>query len=449
MKRSLKLALLLSICLAPLTSGVAAKAQGASIWPAHPTIGETFGVQVKDWHTPPEELDSIRDAGFGYVRWGMGWQWMETDKGEYQFAKFDKFMDSIRQRGLKSVIILGGGNVLYTGTFKTDHPNEDRTKQVPLPPVTADGLAAYVKYISAIVDHYKGDDVVWEIWNEPDNARFWPPKMDGNAYAAVAEATCEAIRNVDPNAHIIGPAFSNFPSLAKDNWGAEYRSFISTLINSSAGKCMDAISVHPYQPGDGIPETVIDQYALAKQFITKSTPSDRTPLPIVDSEWGYTTASGVGHGNYPPPRVTADQQADYNIRQRFADLLSGVPLTILYELRDSHNGPSDDPEARFGLINYDGSPKTSYSYMSSFLRSISRAVIEKRLSAPSKNDYGVILRQPDNSQVLVYWSSDKSSGAQILTAPGKTPTLPVTTRPQLYVMKSDDAPAFIVQGGPH
>src|SRR5262245_26558519 len=72
------------------------------------TLGENFGVQVKEWETPAEDLDKINAAGFGMLRYGIGWRYVEQKVGTYVWENYDRMISEARARGLHSVIILGG-----------------------------------------------------------------------------------------------------------------------------------------------------------------------------------------------------------------------------------------------------------------------------------------------------------------------------------------------------
>jgi hypothetical protein len=77
-------------------------------------------------------------------------------------------------------------------------------------PQHPESVAAYAKWTAATVKHFSGRKIIWEIWNEP-NIHFWQPKPDAQQYAALALTSCQAIREADPHATIVGPATSGFP----------------------------------------------------------------------------------------------------------------------------------------------------------------------------------------------------------------------------------------------
>ena len=79
-------------------------------------------------------------------------------------------------------------------------------------------------------------------------------------------------------------------------------------------------------------------------------PPERQNLPIVSSEWGYSTAEGA---------VSEARQAQYLVRQWLANLATGVNLSIFYDWRDDGDDPKDR-EHRFGTVRRNLEPKPSF-----------------------------------------------------------------------------------------
>ena len=137
---------------------------------------------------------------------------------------------------------------------------------------TDPGTAAYQQgfsnFCAAAAKEYKGDGVVFELWNEPNSGAFWPggtPNAD--QYMALMNQAVPAMRTADPNCTIIGPA--TCPSstgidttflTSCFNYGTRYPGQKGLL------DLVDAVSVHPYQSTSGDiynhpapPENVVSQ----------------------------------------------------------------------------------------------------------------------------------------------------------------------------------------------
>ncbi len=370
----------------PETAGAGAMPDGR--------IGSGFGVNVKPERLSDEDLDRIKAMGFGFVRFDLRWREVEYMRGTYNWDWFDKFIGKLRERGIKSLIIVHGGNAVYTGMVDLPPSQAFGYRNAPAAPFNDEHIQAFVKFATSTVARYGTEDVVWEIWNEPDIAGFWPPKPDATAFVRLATAVCDSIRKNSPDATIVGPALAHMPNLL-DNVRI---GFMESVLASTLSTCLDAISIHPYRSKDQAPETAaIDYEKKVRAFIAARTPAGQKPLPIVSSEWGYTTT-----------RASEQQQGAYVLRTHLTNLLNGVPLSIWYEWRDSRQG-KEDPEAHFGILRSDGSDKPASEALDGLLPKIKDATIEKRVPVAGEADcYALIIRQPDGRRQMLAWMGKSS-----------------------------------------
>src|SRR6185437_8443234 len=115
-------------------------------------------------------------------------------------------------------------------------------------PVT---LSGFLNYTDAIVGRYAGQNVVWELWNEPDGPSFWSPTPNATQYAQLAASVGALFQAKYPNEILVGPAISWIGGW--HHGGA--LDFLDWALNNSLLSNVDAISVHPYR--GGLPETVL------------------------------------------------------------------------------------------------------------------------------------------------------------------------------------------------
>ncbi len=359
------------------------------------TIGGGFGVQVKEWRITPEELDDIKAMGAAYLRFGYPWNAIEHKKGSYDWSNADALMKEIRARKLRVIYELNGFHEAYSKLVDVapeDPAPPPISLQLPEAPVSSEALEAFKRFAAETVRRYNGQDVIWEIWNEPDTNGGWPPKADGAAFTSFLSAICSAIKDAVPEATVIGPALAYLPSSA--HWRPD---FLGTILKSPAASCLDALSIHPYRSTP--PETVSDDYQAMRTFINQHTPAGKKPLPFINSEWGYSLAA-----------VTPEQQAAYTARYVLLNNLERIPASIWYEWRDSGSEAGlYDAERHFGLRDYENRGKPSYNTLKEFLPRVRDAVVERRLAAGEARDYLLLLRQPDGRQLLAAWSLRKAS----------------------------------------
>ncbi len=271
-------------------------------------------------------------TGFGFARLDLLWNLVEHARGQYDFSLYDPIISALAAHGIRPLLILDYNNPLY-----------DNTQSPPLTevgPRTDEVRQAFAHFAAAAASHFKASGVMWEMWNEPDNPRFWYPKPDADSYMALAKTTIDAMRQADAHAIIIGPALVGLEPQYQDAWNFLERCFVLGLP-----ALVDAISVHPYRLGP--PESATSDYQRLRALLTRYAPAGKASLPILCSEWGYSLTW-----------VSAQQQAAYLARLSLINLMNNLPLTIWYNWQD---GP--DPKQRddnFGLVTFHGQPKLVY-----------------------------------------------------------------------------------------
>lgn len=387
--------LLVLHCLAMAHVGAPARAESRGAWFAGRTIGDNFGVQVKEWETNAHELDIIKATGFGLLRYGIGWPYVEDHEGHYDWTKYDRFIADVRARGLRSIIILWGS-----------HPSYARGEKITPAPTSDAAVAGFARFAAAAAQRYQGDDVAWELWNEPDLGRFWPPRANPDAYARLALAACHSIRGVVASANVVGPAAASMPG-ANGGLGI---GLMATVLRSPLNTCLDAISFHSYRIERGAapktPESVMQDNAKASAFIAQFVSQGKATLPLVCSEWGYNTHD-----------LTPGLQAAYVLRTHVSNLLSGVPLTVWYEWRDSLEG-SNDPESHYGLVDNRGRSKPAIEELKRVLPLIRDYRVERRIPTVDQQDFVVLLRGQGGERKLLVWTTRQQENGDVFVRVG-------------------------------
>lgn len=302
-------------------------------------LPQGVGVNIHFTRGHEKDLDLIAAAGFKFIRMDLGWSGIERDKGTYDWSAYDELMSNLDERGLRALFILDYSHPLYEETIVSKNPITGKEDRAVASPQRAESVAAFARWAAAAVEHFKGRRVLWEIWNEP-NITFWRPKPDVRQYNALALATAQAIRRVDPQAAIIGPASSGFP------W-----EFLESFLQSGILAYLDAVSVHPYRGYDKPPETAGDDYLRLREMIAKCAPEGKKNLPILSGEWGYASHNRG---------VSLETQAAFLARQQLVNLFHGVPLSIWYDWKNDGTDPAER-EHHFGTVNYDLTPKPAYT----------------------------------------------------------------------------------------
>jgi len=377
-----------------------------------PVIGDGYGVQVKEGRTSDAELDKIKDAGLGYVRFVIPWYEVEKGKGSYVWGYFDQFVERLREKGLKAVIVLSGGHPVYTGYAEQGKGATSSQERYPIAPSRDDAIEAFARFAAKAAEHFGGNDLVWEIWNEPDTDRFWTPHVDVETYIKLARKACLAMREVQSKAHIIGPGMADMP------WshGESDAGFLGPVLRSDLMGCFDAISLHPYRDRLRPPELVLGAYERLALFMKSHAEQGKPVAPVLSTEWGFTLTD-----------MDEAEQAAFLLRSFLLNTMAGVPLSIWYEWRDS-GSVNDDPEDHFGLLYLNQTEKMAYKVLRDFLPPLKGAVVEKQIVTGTKDDYVLLLKKPDGNYSFVFWSSRAKTATKLLVRGGQG------TRDQEYAL---------------
>jgi hypothetical protein len=357
----------------PLPTTAPATTASTASRPTPRPLNEQVGVNIHFTRGMPGELAMLRRAGFSVVRMDLFWHDVEREKGVYDFRAYDHLMDTLDQHGLRAQLILCYTNV---------HHDDDRS------PHSDAGIAGFARFAGAAAAHFKGRNIDWEIYNEPNITPFWRPVPHAATYARLALAAAEAIRAADPQAVVVGPATSKIPL-----------DFLETCFASGLLEHWDAVTVHPYRQRD--PESVVGDYRALRSLIRRHAPAGKD-VPIWSGEWGYSTAW---------PGIDDAEQARRVQRQILVNAAEGVQRSIWYDWRDDGRDPTN-AEHRFGLVQHDFSgddrepfaPKPSYRAVQTLLTALEGFAFDKRLWTGDDRDW-VLLFAKDGTPKLAAWTT--------------------------------------------
>ncbi len=351
-----------------------------------PVVPKGFGVCMHLGQLlRPTELQALADGGIRFVRTDLFWSEVEKKPGKYDFSRYQNLVEGLSQKGIRPLFILDYRNPLYDrgGRFFPLGPAGDKTR------------TAFAAYAATAAKCFKAYHPVWEIWNEPNIKLFWKPQPDAADYMALVRSTVAAIKKVDPDGIVIGPA------LASESHNSA--SFLKECFRLGLLNLVDGISVHPYRRT--APETVSGYYEEVRQWMGQYTPAGKGSIPIICSEWGYSAT------NFPP-----EKQADYTVRSYLVNLSEGVPLTLWYDWRNDGTNP-ENREHNFGLLRYDFTPKPSYFSLQKMNRELGGYNFVRRLRLSDKEDWALLF---ENGQIrkVAFWTSGEPHKSVVAISPG-------------------------------
>ena len=305
---------------------------------------ETAGVALHPWQLHDGRVrdrvfDSIAATGAKWVRIDIPWIWIEPDgptvsHGHGGWGALDPIIRAAERRDLKVI-----GIVAYTPEWASDSGE----------PWSYPYSRPFEEYFAALLRHYP-EIPAWELWNEPNFARFSVPGPDPAAFVNYLRSARKVHDAVGSRAKLISGGVA--PGGGIDIW-----TWLDEVAMRGGLKLIDGYGVHPYS---GVaaddPRSMMMQLETLHRRLAQL---GRPDLPLWLTEYGVPSTPVASNGYGPP--LTEVQQADrlrtaYSLASRF-DWIENVTW---YEFRDDETG-SPDPEENFGLVRSDLTPKPAYT----------------------------------------------------------------------------------------
>ncbi len=393
-----------------------------------PVFGEGLAVDIKLERISKDEIRKLAETGFRNVRIGINWPEVEKQKGRYAWDSeqireivadgldetrgfnYDDMIELLHELDVHMSTTLFFGNTLYTGPLVTVSGHGYNYK-IPAAPRTPESVEAFGAFAAATAQHYSdlygAESFTWLIWNEPETDGGFPPKTDGAIVGQLITETCRAIKNAVPEARVMSPAVS-----VMDGGAFRYDFMRDLFREANPLTCLDAFTVHPYRPSP--PETALKDYAKLKAFLARWQPE--RPVPIAVDEWGYPlpdldASERLGWRNY-----TQEEHAAIQLRMYLVNLSAGVPLTAIYEWRDSGPDANND-EHVYGMNTYDGKEKPAIAMWKHVLPYLKERKLESVLRPVScGNDVHVLhfgKRFNTESEAVVAWTETAKSDVRL------------------------------------
>lgn len=306
--------------------------------------------------------EALKTAGSQWVRMDVGWHDFEPVQGVYSswaLTNYELEFQRARAAGQKIVLMVHTTPKWASGSDNMHAPPRD--------PQT------YANFMRFLVQRYGAYIDAWEIWNEPNLARFWSTGPDPAKYTALLRAAYTAIKGVNPAETVV------FGGLSTNDYN-----FVQSAYAAGAKGYFDVMATHPYSCAHA-PETVL-RYADGR--ITKGTFSAYREVraimqaqgdakPIWFTEFGWTSSTGTCG-------VSLATQADYLTRAyRFVEQDPYVQVATWYSFRNSFwGGDADDPDDQYGLLRTDFSAKPSFEAFRQYAATLVNAAPTVRLTSP-------------------------------------------------------------------
>lgn len=159
------------------------------------TVGKPMGVCHAGYSESAEEYHLLNELGVQSMRIDFHWRRFQPSPGEWNLGLKDNYVDMATKNDTQVIALLDFDNA----AVETDPDGKSRDMYI----APAD-VPLFLEYVRQVVSHYKDRVYAWEIWNEPDIARFWDGPID--EFYVLARQTAEVVREVHGTATLVGPA---------------------------------------------------------------------------------------------------------------------------------------------------------------------------------------------------------------------------------------------------
>ena len=352
--------------------------------PALPPSGtmDGLGVNIHFTDERPGEMEMLAEGGFRWIRMDFGWGGTEREKGQYNFSAYERLMAALQKHQIRAVFILDYSNSLY-----------EKERSV----ATEEGRQAYARWAAAAAVHFRGQGILWEIWNEPNIRGFWKPEPNVEDYTAMALAACRAIREAAPGEAILGPATSTIDM-----------KFLEGCFKAGLLEWWDAVSIHPYRRSG--PETAAVEYHRLRELIARYAPAGKQ-IPIISGEWGYSSAW---------KGFDAAEQGKMLPRQWLTNVSQEIPVSIWYDWHDDGRDPKE-PEHHFGTVEHQEhrdrqpvyDPKPAYLAAKTLTTTLAGYHFTKRIAAGDHAGYALLFEKGDQQRLAVWTTGSEAVKVRI------------------------------------
>jgi len=193
-----------------------------------------LGLVVQYTHQPRDILNTmVRDLGTKWARQPVQWNALEPFQGQYDFAELDFIANELHILGNNVLFTVSGSPAWATANGDHGAPRDN---------------ADFARFMGAMAKHFAGRVQAYEVWNEPNIATEWGPRVDAGAYVEMLKAVSPAIRASDPTALIVSAGLSPTgivdPKLGIDD--VRYLEQLETYGGGVYRTLADVQGSHPY-----------------------------------------------------------------------------------------------------------------------------------------------------------------------------------------------------------
>jgi hypothetical protein len=341
--------------------------------PADPTTGHHYGPHVGYGFNvylrgdaggadfTQKTLDTVKDAGFSWVRIQAQWRSLEPAPGQYNFDSLDNQINAASQNGVHLIV-----SVVKAPTWA------DASGGIPSDPTS------YGALMQQLASRYTGKVQAWEIWNEENLATETGGNVDVGRYVNLLKSGYLGVKAGDQNAIVLfgglTPTGVNDPSIAIDD--VQYLRQAYQYNNGEIKSYFDNLGAHPGSnnnppdtmwpgnpgPGPGWQNDPSFYFRRIEQLRQVMIDNGDASKQIWLTEFGWTTANQAPGYEYGA-QVSDQDQANYLVRafEIARNQWPWVGVMSVWNLNYSVISSPGDEKYPWSVINSDWSPRPSFT----------------------------------------------------------------------------------------
>lgn len=331
--------------------------------PIDPMYTFSVGADYAGTNLRPENLDQLRitadELGFRYMRFhsifhdDLGTVKLVDGQYVYDWTGIDALYDAMLDMGIKPFVELGftpdamktSDLTIFYWKGNTSHPQHGPWRDL---------IDAFVRHL---IDRYGQEEVrswYFELWNEPNLDGFWE-NADQRAYFELYDVTARAIKAIDPELRVGGPA------TAGAAWVPEFTQFAK-----DRGLPVDFIATHTYGVDGGFldemgqddnrlsrnPDAVVQDIRKVRREIEES-PFPGIPLFITEWSTSYNPRDPVHDSYIGAAYILSRLKAT-------SEMAQGMSYWAYSDLFEEPGPPPTPFHGGFGLMNREGIRKPTW-----------------------------------------------------------------------------------------
>lgn len=258
-----------------------------------PVTIKFFGLHLRDFAKDPWPM-----VPFGGWRFSVAWRSVEPQKGVWDLKDVDAKIDAATQHGVDVIIGLG-----FPPPWASSTPDKACGVGIGECAEPRD-MQDWRDYVSMLGNRYKGRVKYYEMWNEPNDPKFYTGTILG--LVKVTNAAYEVLKKIDPEIQILSPAPTGRHGIA----------VLNDFFASGGAKYIDVVAYHFYVcpgPPEGVYRYVGELRAVMNNYGIGQ-------LPIWDTENGWVQIP-----------LDANTQAAYAARTTILDRAAGASRIFWYQ----------------------------------------------------------------------------------------------------------------------